>query len=55
MDLRELLSAFREGTVSAPGGRILVTRVRADGGQKVASGAFAKTAGLLPGARLGAA
>jgi len=32
-----------------------VTRVRADGGQKVAAGAFAKTAGLLPGARLGTA
>src|SRR4029450_3161818 len=42
-------------TVSAPGGRILVTRVRADGGQKVASGAFAKTAGLRPGARVGIA
>ena len=42
-------------TVAAPGGRILVTRVRADGGQKVAAGAFAKSAGLAPGARLGTA
>ena len=38
-------------TVAATGGRIQVTRVRADGGQKVAAGAFAKTAGLLPGRR----
>ena len=52
----EVLAVDDSGmTVSAPGGRILVTRVRADGGQKVASGAFAKTAGLLPGARLGIA
>jgi methionyl-tRNA formyltransferase len=42
-------------TVAAPGGRILVTRVRADGGQKVAAGAFAKSAGLAAGARLGTA
>ena len=42
-------------TVAAPGGSILVTRVRADGGQKVAAGAFAKSAGLAAGARLGTA
>jgi hypothetical protein len=42
-------------TVAAPGGRILVTRVRADGGQKVAAGAFAKSAALAAGARLGIA
>jgi methionyl-tRNA formyltransferase len=39
--------------IAAPGGQIQVTRVRPDGGQKVAAGAFAKSAGLLPGARLG--
>jgi len=42
-------------TIAAAGGNIQVTRVRADGGQKVAAGAFAKSAGLRPGARLGAA
>jgi methionyl-tRNA formyltransferase len=42
-------------TIAASGGQIQVTRVRADGGQKVAAGAFAKSAGLRPGVRLGAA
>jgi methionyl-tRNA formyltransferase len=42
-------------TIAAAGGQIQVTRVRPDGGQKVAAGAFAKSAGLRPGARLGAA
>ncbi len=42
-------------TIGAAGGQIQVTRVRPDGGQKVAAGAFAKSAGLRPGARLGAA
>jgi hypothetical protein len=37
-----------------PGGQIQVTRVRPEGGQKVAAAVFAKTAGLRPGARLGA-
>jgi methionyl-tRNA formyltransferase len=41
-------------TVAVAGGQIQVTRVRPDGGQKVAAGAFAKTAGLRPGVRLGA-
>ena len=40
--------------IAAPGGQIQVTRVRPDGGQKVNAGAFAKSAGLRPGARLGA-
>jgi methionyl-tRNA formyltransferase len=42
-------------TIAASGGQILVTRVRAEGGQKVSAGAFARSAGLRPGARLGAA
>ena len=41
-------------TVAAAGGRLQVTRVRPEGGQKVAAAAFAKTAGLRPGVRLGA-
>jgi len=41
-------------TIAASGGQIQVSRVRADGGQKISAGAFAKTAGLQPGARLGA-
>jgi hypothetical protein len=41
-------------TVAVAGGQIQVTRVRPEGGQKVAAGAFAKTAGLRPWARLGA-
>jgi methionyl-tRNA formyltransferase len=40
-------------TIAAPGGQIQVTRVRPDGGQKIAAGAFAKAAGLSVGARLG--
>ena len=40
-------------TVAAAGGRIQITRVRPEGGQKVAAAAFAKTAGLRPGVRLG--
>jgi len=42
-------------TIAASDGQLLVTRVRPEGGQKVAAAAFAKTAGLRPGARLGAA
>src|SRR5262245_14189780 len=41
--------------VAAPGGQILVTRVRPEGAQKVAAGAFAKNAGLARGTRLGVA
>ena len=41
-------------TIAATGGHIQVTRVRPEGGQKVSAGAFAKSAGLRPGARLGA-
>ncbi|MGH7335889.1 MAG: methionyl-tRNA formyltransferase [Candidatus Rokuibacteriota bacterium] len=40
-------------TIAAPGGQIQVTRIRPDGGQKINAGAFAKSAGLRPGARLG--
>jgi methionyl-tRNA formyltransferase len=42
-------------TIAASDGQILVTRVRPEGGQKVSAGAFAKSAGLRPGVRLGAA
>jgi len=42
-------------TVAAAGGQIQVTRVRPAGGQKIGAGAFAKSAGLRPGARLGTA
>jgi methionyl-tRNA formyltransferase len=42
-------------TIAASGGQILATRVRPEGGQKVSAGAFAKSAGLRPGVRLGAA
>jgi methionyl-tRNA formyltransferase len=42
-------------TIAASGGQLLVTRVRPEGGQKVAASAFAKTSGLRPGVRLGAA
>jgi methionyl-tRNA formyltransferase len=42
-------------TIAASGGQILVTRVRPEGGQKVSAGAFARSAGLRPGVRLGAA
>jgi len=42
-------------TIAASGGQIQVTRVRPEGGQKVSAGAFAKSAGLRPGAWLGAA
>ena len=41
-------------TIAASDGHVQVTRVRPEGGQKVAAAAFAKTAGLRPGARLGA-
>jgi methionyl-tRNA formyltransferase len=40
-------------TIAGSGGQIQVTRVRADGGQKISAGAFAKTAGLRPGVQLG--
>src|SRR5215475_6397242 len=42
-------------TIDASGGQLLVTRVRPEGGQKVAAAAFAKSAGLRPGVRLGTA
>jgi methionyl-tRNA formyltransferase len=40
-------------TIAADGGQIQVTRVRA-GGPKISAGEFARSAGLRPGARLGA-
>ena len=40
-------------TIAGSGGQIQVSRVRPEGGQKVAAAAFAKSAGLRPGARLG--
>jgi methionyl-tRNA formyltransferase len=40
-------------TIAATGGQIQVTRVRPAGGQKVNAGAFATSAGLRPGGRLG--
>jgi methionyl-tRNA formyltransferase len=40
-------------TVAAAGGQVDVTRVRPEGGQKISAGAFAKSVGLHPGARLG--
>ena len=40
-------------TVAVTGGQIQVGRVRPEGGQKVSAAAFAKSAGLRPGARLG--
>src|SRR5262249_21261151 len=40
-------------TIAAAGGQIQVTRVRPAGGQKIGADAFAKSAGLRPGARLG--
>jgi methionyl-tRNA formyltransferase len=42
-------------TIAASGGQIQVTRVRPDGGQKINAAAFATSAGLGPGVRLGAA
>jgi methionyl-tRNA formyltransferase len=49
----EVLNVDESGMmVAVPGGQIQVTRVRPEGGQKVAAAAFAKTAGLRPGARL---
>jgi len=42
-------------TIGAAGGQIQVTRVRPEGGQKIAAGAFAKSSGLRPGVRLGVA
>jgi len=51
----EVLNVDESGLmVAVPGGQIQVTRVRPEGGQKVTAAAFAKTAGLRPGARLGA-
>lgn len=40
-------------TVAATGGQIQVGRVRSEGGQKISAAAFARSAGLRPGARLG--
>jgi methionyl-tRNA formyltransferase len=42
-------------TIAANDGQIQATRLRPEGGQKVAAAAFAKNAGLRPGVRLGAA
>jgi methionyl-tRNA formyltransferase len=42
-------------TIAASGGQIQVTRVRPEGGQKVAAAAFAKSSGLRAGVRLGSA
>lgn len=42
-------------TIAAAGGHVLVSRVRPAGGQKIAAAAFAQSAGLRPGARLGTA
>jgi methionyl-tRNA formyltransferase len=39
--------------VAVTGGQILVHRVRPEGGQKVGAGAFARSAGLAPGVKLG--
>jgi methionyl-tRNA formyltransferase len=41
-------------TIAASGGQIQVSRVRADGGQKISASAFANGAGLRAGVRLGA-
>jgi methionyl-tRNA formyltransferase len=41
-------------TIAADGGQIQVTRVRPEGGQKTGAAAFAKSAGMRPGTRLGA-
>jgi hypothetical protein len=41
-------------TIAALGGQIQATRVRPEGGQKINAGTFAESAGLRPGARLGA-
>ena len=47
----EIVSITEDGiTVAAGDGRILIKRVRAAGGQKIAAAEFAKTAGLLVGA-----
>ena len=40
-------------TIAVGGGQIQVTRVRPAGGQKIAASAFAQSAGVRPGARLG--
>ena len=51
----EVLSVDDAGlTIAAAGGRIQVTRMRPEGGQKVSAATFAKSASLRPGARLGA-
>jgi len=42
-------------TIAASGGQIQATRIRPEGGQKLAAGAWARSAGLRPGSRLGAA
>src|SRR6266851_2371970 len=40
-------------TIAASGGQIQITRVRPAGGQKINAAAFAQSAGVRPGARLG--
>ena len=50
----EVIAVDDEGmTIAASGGQILVTRVRPEGGQKITAAAFAKSAGLRAGVRLG--
>ena len=50
----EVVDVSADGiAVAAAGGGILVKRVRAEGGQKVAAGEFATEAGLAKGERLG--
>jgi len=51
----EVVAVSDEGVlVQAGGGRILVQRVKPKGGDKVAAHAWAASAGLAPGTRLGA-
>ena len=40
-------------TIAASGGQIQITRVRPTGGQKIPAAAFAQSAGVRPGTRLG--
>jgi methionyl-tRNA formyltransferase len=50
----EVVDVTEEGfAVAAPGGRVLVKRVRPEGGDKIAAGAFAAEGGPATGTRLG--
>ncbi len=50
----EVVDVTDEGfAVAAQGGRILVKRVRPEGGDKIAAGAFAAEGGPVKGTRLG--